>query len=114
MKNFSITLTEDEWTTLKEASFEAGMTMADYVRAALFPETAKAVSVPEAVRRALARETGSEFTVPELFLFDEYKEVGRGAAGTLGRGFNQVVGEKYADKIVLIGKRNRQALYKRI
>ena len=111
---YTMRFNDAEAQELKTRATVAKQSIPDYIRAQLFPQIATTVTVTETIRRALSKSSGTEFTVPELYLQSEYAGINRGVAGSVGRDFNRQVLNSYSADIVSIGKRNRQALYRRI
>lgn len=113
-KIISWAVDETEYDYVNEKAIENGMTVSEYLRFMLLPQNNDIFTATEALRRALEKESGTEFSLPSLYSLSEYQGIGRGKAGTLGRVFNEQIMKNYVTEFQFLGKRNRQAIYKRL
>ncbi len=87
MPTYRFDLTEEYSKRLESDAKENQMTVQEYIRFKLFNETSL-FSVDELIRRI---QTGDfqdkEFTVPDIYTEDEWFQIDRATAGSLGRCF---------------------------
>ncbi len=104
----------EEYNYVQEKAVENSMTISEYMRFKILPHKEDIFTVTEALRRALAKTPGDEFSIPSLYSPSEYERIERGKAGTLGRVFNAQIHSNYETEIEYLGKKNRQAIYRRL
>ena len=115
MKRFSIYISDEEYDFLCLRANEEHVSLSEYVAIQLFPNRiTQTVSLTTAIERAKELTSGAEFTIPELFSFEEYSNISRGIAGTIGREFNKRVKNDLQNDFIELGRRNRQTVYRRL